>query len=293
MNKTLRIISAILFFLAPVLALAGPLTTQGFVPPNYIGGLNTSNDATTPNSVLDITAGDASDSTNTVLIQSGAITKSTAGAWAAGSGSNGMGNGLTIASNTIYDVCLAYNGGTPDIWFDTSNRSTTYSQCANKPNGITGTQFRRIWTFITDASAHIIPYFQNGDDCTWKLGGASGGVTVVTPGTTLTNGSAVTQSLNAGSVKAVPTGFSVKAWVVANFGNTSSGSIMNFYSGLIPALTAGAAGLPSVRSQNGTSTASATAEIYTDANGNIGLFTPNSSSTYGVGVWGYTDTRGK
>lgn len=122
---------------------------------NYIGGCTMSNDVTSPNTVLDVSACNAMDSGNTVMVVAGAFTKSTAGAWASGSGSNGMGNGLTIAASTWYDVCLAYNNGVPDYWFDTSNRSTTYAECTNKPSGITGTTHRRVGSVYSNASSHI------------------------------------------------------------------------------------------------------------------------------------------
>jgi len=105
---------------------------QGYVPTNYIGGLTLSNDGGSPNTVLDIDAGSAADSTNAVMITVGAFTKSTAGAWAAGSGSNGMGNALTIASNTWYHVCVGYNAGSPDYWFDTSATCVSTSSPASR-----------------------------------------------------------------------------------------------------------------------------------------------------------------
>lgn len=141
---------------------SGTLYADASYHPNAIGGLTLSNDSTSPNSVLDIAAGAATDSTNTYLIKIAAFTKSTAGAWASGSGSNGMGNGLTIAASTWYHVCLAYNGGTPDIWFDTS------ATCANKPSGISGSNYRRIGSFKTDSSSHILAFTQFGDDFVWS-----------------------------------------------------------------------------------------------------------------------------
>jgi hypothetical protein len=138
---------------------------------NYIGGLTLSNDGTAPNSVLDIAAGTAPDSTNAVVISSGDFKKSTAGAWASGSGSNGMGNGLTIAANTWYHICLANNGaggvpigdgGTPDYWFDTSVTG------ANRPSGISDTKYRRIGSFETDGSSNILAFTQRGDTFVWN-----------------------------------------------------------------------------------------------------------------------------
>lgn len=127
---------------------------QGMIS-NYMGGLTLSNDSGSPNTVLDIAAGSSMDSTNASLITIGAFTKSTAGAWASGSGSNGMGNGLTIAANTWYHVCLTPNGGTPDIWFDTS------ATCANKPTGVSGSLFRRIGDFKTaSGTSNILAFIQ-------------------------------------------------------------------------------------------------------------------------------------
>lgn len=128
---------------------------------SYIAGLTLSNDGTTPNSVLDVAAGQAADSGNAVYISIGAFTKSTAGAWASGSGSNGMGNGLTVAASTWYHVILANNGGTPDIYFDTS------ASGANRPAGISDTKVRRIGSFLTDGSAHIQTFTQDGDTFYW------------------------------------------------------------------------------------------------------------------------------
>jgi hypothetical protein len=91
-----------------------------------------SNDSTTPNSVLDIAAGVANDSTNAVQIKIGAFIRSTQGAWAAGSTSNGKGNWLTITASTWYHVCQTPNGGTPDLWSDTSPtcRAASAARCS-------------------------------------------------------------------------------------------------------------------------------------------------------------------
>ena len=110
-------------------------TASAVVLNNYLGGFVLSNDIATPNSVLDVAAGMAADSTNATYIPLGAFSKSTAGAWVAGAGNHGMGNGLTVAVSTWYNVCLANNGGTSDVWFDTS------ATCANRPSGISDSKF--------------------------------------------------------------------------------------------------------------------------------------------------------
>jgi hypothetical protein len=127
---------------------------------SYLAGLQLSNDVSLPNTVLDITAGVCSDSTNVVYIQLGSFTKSTGGAWVAGTGQNGMGNGLTIANTTWYHVFAIVNSGVADIYFDTS------ASAANAPTGTTAV--RRIGAVKTDASAHILAFTQFGDEFLWK-----------------------------------------------------------------------------------------------------------------------------
>lgn len=166
--------------------------------PNFIGGLILSNDGGSPNTVLDIAAGTATDTTQATYMTIAAFTKSTGGAWAAGSGNNGMGNGLTVAVNTWYHACLANNAGAPDIYFDTS------ATCANRPVGIADTKIRRLGSFKTAAgTTNILAFVQNND--TFLLGAQvpEFGGAVVNPGTT-----AVTRTL-----AGVPTGVVVEAFL--------------------------------------------------------------------------------
>lgn len=128
---------------------------------SYLAGLVLSNDGTTPNSVLDISAGVCADSTNATLITLGAVTKSTAGAWAAGPGGNGMGQGLTVANATWYHVFAIINGGAADVYFDTS------ATAANRPAGTTA--WRRIGSFLTNGSAQIVAFHQYGDEFYWDV----------------------------------------------------------------------------------------------------------------------------
>jgi len=124
-----------------------------------IYGCGLSNDGTAPNSVLDVAACQATDSTNAHYISGSAFTKSTAGAWASGTGSNGMGNGLTITASTWYHVFAIINSSNYDVYFDTSITA------ANKPSGTT--YFRYIGSFKTDASSHILAFSQAGQYFYW------------------------------------------------------------------------------------------------------------------------------
>lgn len=140
---------------------------------SYIAGLTLSNDSGTPDSVLDIAAGQCADSTNAVMINLGAFTKSTGGSWAAGSGGNGMGNGLTIADSTWYHVFAIINSGVPDVYFDTSVTA------ANAPSLTTA--FRRIGSFKTDGSANILAFVQDEETFYWGAIIAEPNISNVTP----------------------------------------------------------------------------------------------------------------
>lgn len=146
-------------------------------PRGQLGGLGLSNDATLPNTVLDIAAGAAADSTAAVVITLGAFTKSIAGTWVAGSAANGMGSGLTATLNTWYHVFAIIVGGVADIYFDTSITA------ANKPASTTA--FRRIGSIRLDGSVHILPFSQTADRFDWvtpvvEYNGTPGVTTAVT-----------------------------------------------------------------------------------------------------------------
>jgi hypothetical protein len=126
----------------------------GIVINGYINGFTLSNDGATPNTILDIAAGYAADSTNAVMITGTAFTKTTGGTWVAGTGNAGMGTGLTVAASTWYHVFAIIKGGAYDVYFDTSPTA------ANAPSGTTA--FRYIGSFKTDSSSHILKFFQFG-----------------------------------------------------------------------------------------------------------------------------------
>ena len=146
------------------------------IPRGLIAGLILSNDGTSPNSVIDVAAGQCVDSTAATFIALAAFTKSTAGAWATGSGSNGMGNGLAVASNTWYHVFAAVISGVADVFFDTSVTA------ANAPTGTTA--FRRLGSFLTDGSAHVTAFTQVEDTFYW--GAVRSDVSTAALGTTAT-----------------------------------------------------------------------------------------------------------
>lgn len=160
-----------------ITSLADPTLAQDAATKNYVDtaitnvspvvagnlwGCILSNDAVTPNSVLDISAGFATSSDNTTsMILPTAFTKTT-GAWALGTGNGGLDTG-SIAPSTCYHVGIIERIDTKvvDVLFSLS--PTSPSLPANY------TKARRIGSFITDASSHIIAFTQYGNRFIWKV----------------------------------------------------------------------------------------------------------------------------
>lgn len=182
----------------------------------YINGFTLSNDGTTPNSVLDLTAGYAADSTNANMITGTTFTKSTAGTWSAGSGSNGMGSGLTIASLTWYHVFAIINGGSYDVFFDTSPTA------ANKPASTTA--FRYIGSFRTNSSSQIIAFTQYGQKFKWSAGPVD---------LTISSGTPTTETL---VVLSVPSGFVTYPIIQCTITAATAGNALFIFPGSSTAL---------------------------------------------------------
>ena len=126
----------------------------------YINGFGLSNDGTSSNTVLDIAAGYATDSTNTVPITGTAWTKTTGGTFVAGTGNAGLGSGLTLTANTGYHVFAIICSGSFDIYFDTSITAANKPACTSS--------FRYIGDFRVNASSNILGFSQQGQKITYN-----------------------------------------------------------------------------------------------------------------------------
>jgi hypothetical protein len=258
-------------------------STLSSVPPGFLFGLTLSRSSTT---ALGIAAGTASDSTGTAAIAlSSAFTKSTAGTWAAGSGSNGMGAGLTIANTTWYHVFAIINAGVADVYFDTS------VSAANKPASTTA--FRRIGSFLTNGSAQIIDFVQDGDLFQW-LAPVADISAATNPGA-----SAVTRTL-----ASVPTGVNVIAHVQAIASNTGTGVSVGVYLSDLAtndvAVVITGAGLFSDTSMTasfagGVGTGASRVSVRTNTSAQIRsrLSASDASTTLVINTLGWTDSRGR
>lgn len=133
--------------------------TLGTLFRSYLAGLTLSNDSVTPNTIIDIAAGTCTSDDNTTVMTTAAITKTT-GAWAVGSGNGGLDTGA-VANGTWYHVFIIKrtDTGVTDALISTS--ATTPTLPANY------TKQRRIGSFKTDGSAHILAFKQFGDVFYW------------------------------------------------------------------------------------------------------------------------------
>jgi hypothetical protein len=162
---------------------------------SYLAGVTLSNNATTPNSKIDVAAGVCSDSTNSQMlaVAAGTIDCGTTGA-------NGLDAG-TLANSTWYHAfVIGKTDGTTALLASTSVSSPTM------PTGYT--LKRRIGSFKTDGSAHLLAFKQKGDRFLWALPSVDLNQSNVNFPTVLT-----ALTLN------VPTGVQVDALFVPKLGN--------------------------------------------------------------------------
>lgn len=244
-----------------------------------LSGLTLSNDSISPNTVLDIAAGSAQDSTGTyILALAGAVSKTT-GAFAAGSGNGGLFSGA-IANNTWYNVFLIRktSDGTTDTGFSTSITA------ADIPAGYAG--YRRIGAFRTDGSAHIIGFFQLGDWFFWTSPkgdlATDAGVSATWTSFTLT----------------VPTGLQVMAFGYVQGGNGAGNHMGSLAlrcpngSDIAPD-TQGYARLLTAISSSTDTVAGAWGPVLTNSAGQIQYYSSAAIPSMYVGTRGWVDNRGK
>lgn len=246
-------------------------------PRSYLAGFGLSNDGVTPNTILDIAAGFCLDSTNATGIPGAAFTKSTGGSWAAGSGGNGMGNGLTIANTTWYHVFAIINAGAYDVYFDTS------ATAANKPASTTA--FRRLGSVLTDSSAHIVAFIQIGDRFYWLT-------PVADVNATSTGTLAVTRTLT------VPTGIIVFPIMNCVVTETSGASELVYLSALSQTDVAASSSNAQVAIFAGGNSAQTAAEVSnvatnTSAQIRSRAATGSSSTIFNINTVGWRESRGR
>jgi hypothetical protein len=160
-------------------ATAATVTPPGVLP-NYLGGCILANDATTPNTVLDIGYGAATSDDNSTLmtVPTASFIKNCNAAWVVGSGNGALDSGSALAASTWYHVFLIER-------VDTFVVDVLISTSATAPVLPTNyTKKRRIGTIATDATPKIVAFTQFGDEFLWVapvLNINNGSMAAVTP----------------------------------------------------------------------------------------------------------------
>jgi len=128
-----------------------------------IDGLTMTNAADADHDIT-VAAGVATDSTNVItLVRSSALTKQIDATWASGNNAGGLAATLTVANTTWYHVFVVTVAGSVDVMFDTS------ITCATGVANNAVTSFRRIGSVLTNGSANIIAFKQQGDYFYWDV----------------------------------------------------------------------------------------------------------------------------
>jgi hypothetical protein len=238
----------------------------------YLSGLTLSNNATTPNTKVDIAAGVCVDSGNAVFMKSASTLTVDFGT----TGANGLDTG-TIAASKVYHIwAIAKTDGTIAGF---ANRDDLTGLSPTLPSGYS--YKRRLGSVRTDASSHILAFTQNGDEFLWSASVAD--VSVTNLGTTAT-----LYSLS------VPTGVKVNALFHAFFAHSTVANV----NGLIqsPDEADGTAANGSIDFQTqgaGTGGAGGSFNRRTDTSGRIKAVSNTASSVLRVNTYGWIDTRGR
>lgn len=234
---------------------------------SYLAGMGTSNNAVTPNTKIDVAAGQWADNTNAQMFTSAASTID-----CGTTGANGLDTGA-LANSTWYHVwAIGKADGTAALLASTSVSAPTM------PTGYT--LKRRIGSFKTDGSAHILAYVQYGDRFLWKA-------PVVDQNPATVNATAGLYALS------VPTGLAVVALVrmlalgAATFAiyspNQNSETVGN---------QAAPANLTAVSGTTGNAAAS-NYEIVTDTSGRIAAVCNTAGGQIYMATDGWLDRRGR
>lgn len=131
----------------------------GAVLRSYLAGLGMANDVTAPNTKIKVANGVCADDSGALMI---VFSSSDPNAWSIDCttvGANGLDSGALDANKWYHAFAIAKPDGTRGLL---ASLSTTPAL----PSGYT--LKRRIGSFKTDGTAHIVPFSQNGDEFLWK-----------------------------------------------------------------------------------------------------------------------------
>ena len=174
----------------------------------YLGGLTMSNDSASPNTFIDTSVGVAdSDDAMTMMTLGTAFTKNATAAWAAGTGNGCLDTG-TFQASMWYHLFIIANTTTGAV----DELCSTSATGPTRPSGYN--KQRRIGSFKTDASSHILAFTQSGGQFLWKNAVAD------------VNNAPISSTTATYPVISVPPGVSVTAVTNIGVDNSSGGAGM-------------------------------------------------------------------
>lgn len=236
----------------------------------HIGGLALSNNGTSPQTVINTSSGVAASDDATTMMKLASFTKSTA-AWSVGGGNGCLDSGA-VASSTWYHLYVIERT-------DTGVVDELCSTSATAPTLPTSyTKKRRIGSFKTDASAHILAFTQTGQGHVRQYYWASD---------VLDQSSAPvpTGSATALVLGSVPAGIKVDAIINVNFSNALAGS-----SGAVFSMdTADPTIIGNLESQGSGKPGMGRFVIRTNTNQQVRANATTSSTTISIGTTGWYD----
>lgn len=239
-----------------------------------LGGLTLSNDAASPNTAIDTSAGVANSDDATSVMSLLAFTKNANGPWALGTGNGCLDSGSSLAASTWYHlfVIARTDTGVVDELCSTSATAPTLP--------ISYTKKRRVGSFRTNSSAQILGFSQNGDEFLLK--------------TAITDLNSVIIGTSARSLVTitVPTGIQVNALI-----NVLAISSTGAFGALLtsPDQVDNAA-LPTQLDIYANATniyATGRFNIRTSTGAQIGIRSNPNNASYSVNTLGWIDTRGR
>lgn len=240
------------------------------VPEGYFSGFLLANNASSPNTTIDVGAGVARSFDNTVDIKLTGTFRGilqSSGAWAAGDNQNKLDTGAR-ANNTWYSVFAIRktSDGTADILFSLSATAPTM------PSGYAG--FRRISSIRTDGSGNILGFINVGNRFVYKtpiIDMATAPITVRAP-----------------YVMKVPTGVRVLAQIgIQGAGGDLSYWIAETDGGAIPSSM-----YYGVLTGSGDDRGGQAHHVMTNTSGQVLLETGPSVPAFNVSALGWTEIRG-
>jgi hypothetical protein len=234
--------------------------------PGALFGFTLSNDGVAPTTKLDIAAGFATDDGFAAVISK---PSGTLAIDCTLTGAGGLDSGALAASTWYHAFAIAKPDGT----------SAGFASASLSPTLPTGYLYkRRLGSFRTDASAHILAFTQNGDEFMWSVTAAdASGVAV---GTT-----AVLQTLT------VPPGLKVNALFHCFISGNGVDLLITSPDENDQSLTGNLRSL-SVTNVAGSITAS-DFNKRTNTSGQIRLRADAASASVSIGTYGWIDTRGR